>query len=115
MLSLLLHHPCCPPCLCLLQDALWSSLAECSVPLLLVSGELDTKFTASNGRLARRCAAHAEQQQAGSDAVAAADSSMRVALGTIPSAGHALHVEAPLQLLAMLQQWLADLGRLQGS
>jgi 2-succinyl-6-hydroxy-2,4-cyclohexadiene-1-carboxylate synthase len=62
--------------------SLWGRLAELSLPVTLVAGERDTKFTA----LAREMASH----MARADVV------------IVPGAGHQVHLEAPAAVAALL-------------
>lgn len=73
------------------QDPLWDRLSELAMPVLLVAGELDEKFTAI-----------AEQMAAGIGA--------RAAVAIIPDAGHATHLEQPRAVQAVVRAWLAEHG-----
>jgi len=68
------------------QPPLGHRLAMTSVPLLLVAGAEDVKYTASNRRLASR--------RPGIDAL------------TVPGAGHAPHLEQPDEFRRALGPWL---------
>jgi 2-succinyl-6-hydroxy-2,4-cyclohexadiene-1-carboxylate synthase len=70
------------------QEPLWDRLVELTMPVLLVTGELDTKFTA----IAERMAA----------------SLPRATLAVVPDAGHTVHVERPDAFVDVLERWLAD-------
>ena len=70
------------------QAPSWDRLHMLAMPVLVVAGENDTKFTA----LARRLA-----DAIGTNAV----------LAVIPGAGHTTHLEAPDAVLAVLRPWLA--------
>jgi 2-succinyl-6-hydroxy-2,4-cyclohexadiene-1-carboxylate synthase len=58
------------------QEPLWKRLAELAMPVLMVSGELDAKFTVAGERMAAAIGPHAR-------AVA------------LPGCGHAAHLEQP--------------------
>lgn len=68
------------------QEPLWSRLTEVDVPVLVVTGDLDTKFTALGERLTA--------------ALPAADH-VRV-----PGSGHTVHLEAPEAFISALENWL---------
>ncbi|MBL8775394.1 MAG: alpha/beta fold hydrolase [Acidimicrobiales bacterium] len=74
------------------QQPSWDRLAELSMPVLVVAGADDAKFTALAHRLA--------------DAVGA-----NATLAILPGAGHTTHLEAPDAFLAALRPWLAVHGR----
>jgi isochorismate synthase / 2-succinyl-5-enolpyruvyl-6-hydroxy-3-cyclohexene-1-carboxylate synthase / 2-succinyl-6-hydroxy-2,4-cyclohexadiene-1-carboxylate synthase / o-succinylbenzoate synthase len=106
------------------QEPLWTALPNCTVPLLLVSGQRDAKFAGISRRMATRLRqgpraardAAALQQNAAADGSAAAAAA---AMGCAPwhewvelkGVGHALHVEAPIDLLRLLRDFLARLER----
>jgi 2-succinyl-6-hydroxy-2,4-cyclohexadiene-1-carboxylate synthase len=69
------------------QRSLWPDLAALSMPVLLVAGNLDEKFTAIATRMAALIP-HAE-------------------LAVVADAGHAVHLERPDDVLAVLRRWLA--------
>jgi 2-succinyl-6-hydroxy-2,4-cyclohexadiene-1-carboxylate synthase len=69
------------------QEPLWDRLADLRPPALLVAGERDPKFTA----LARRMAA-------------VIGPSARVAV--VAGAGHAVHLERPAELAALVEEFL---------
>jgi 2-succinyl-6-hydroxy-2,4-cyclohexadiene-1-carboxylate synthase len=74
------------------QEPLWERLATLRPPTLLVAGALDGKFAAIAGQMAAAIGPHA-----------------RVAL--VPRAGHAVHLERPAELAALVQEFLdAPLG-----
>lgn len=73
------------------QDSLWPRLAELTVPVLLVCGEEDRKFTA----IACRMAASLPQ----------------AVLEIVEGAGHAPHLEQPEAFAAVLREWLTENGR----
>lgn len=70
------------------QQPSWDRLAELSMPVLVVAGADDAKFTTLAHRLA--------------DAVGA-----NATLAILPGAGHTTHLEAPDAFLAALRPWLA--------
>lgn len=74
------------------QQPSWDRLAELSMPVLVVAGADDAKFTALAHRLAGAI---------GADAT----------LAVLPDAGHTTHLEAPDAFLAALRPWLATHGR----
>lgn len=71
------------------QEPSWEQLADLSMPVLVLAGAHDAKFA----RLAERMA-HA----VGANAT----------LALVPGAGHAAHLEAPEDLLAILHPWLTE-------
>jgi 2-succinyl-6-hydroxy-2,4-cyclohexadiene-1-carboxylate synthase len=73
------------------QEPLWDRLAGLRPPALLVAGERDPKFTG----LARRMAA-------------AIGPSARVAV--VGGAGHAVHLERPAELAALVEEFLDAAG-----
>lgn len=73
------------------QESLWPRLADLSVPVLLVCGEDDRKFT----DIACRMAASLPQ----------------AVLEIIEGAGHAPHLEQPAAFAAALREWLTDNDR----
>jgi 2-succinyl-6-hydroxy-2,4-cyclohexadiene-1-carboxylate synthase len=68
------------------QRPVWDALASISVPVLVLAGERDTKFTALGLRLAA--------------AIPGAT------FAPIPSAGHAAHTEQPEATAALIGDWL---------
>lgn len=66
---------------------LWDRLPSITVPVLIVVGELDTKFTALGRRLA--------------------DGLPDATLAIVPSAGHAVHIEATDAVADVVAGWLA--------
>lgn len=70
------------------QDPLWDRLHRIEVPVLVVAGEADEKFSAAGRRLVESIGANAE-------------------LALVPGAGHAAHLEAPDDFLGILRPWLA--------
>jgi 2-succinyl-6-hydroxy-2,4-cyclohexadiene-1-carboxylate synthase len=74
------------------QEPLWDRLRALRPPTLLVAGALDGKFAAIAGQMAAAIGPHA-----------------RVAL--VQGAGHAVHLERPAELAALMQEFLdAALG-----
>ena len=71
------------------QDPLWDRLDELTMPVLLVSGELDERFTTMAHRM--------------SDAIGA-NATLRV----IAEAGHACHREHEPEFSAVLREWLGQ-------
>jgi 2-succinyl-6-hydroxy-2,4-cyclohexadiene-1-carboxylate synthase len=71
------------------QAPLWDRLGELAMPVLLVAGTLDAKFTALAERMA-----------------AAIGPSARVAL--VEGAGHAAHLERPAEVAALVSAFLAE-------
>lgn len=69
------------------QEPLWSRLSTIAVPVLVVAGELDTKYAALAGRLV--------------DAIGP-----NATLATVPGAGHACHLERPDAFVATVTGWL---------
>jgi 2-succinyl-6-hydroxy-2,4-cyclohexadiene-1-carboxylate synthase len=64
----------------------WAALATISVPVLVLAGERDTKFTALGLRLARAIPGGT--------------------FAPIPSAGHAAHAEQPTATASLIADWL---------
>lgn len=73
------------------QDPSWHKLHRLEMPVLVLAGEQDEKFSALGRRM---------QQSIGDNATFA----------TVPGAGHAAHLEQPEAFLAVLRSWLADHG-----
>lgn len=73
------------------QESLWPRLAGLTVPVLLVCGEEDRKFT----EIACRMAASLPQ----------------AVLEIVEGAGHAPHLEQPVAFSAVLREWLTENGR----
>ncbi len=71
------------------QAPLWDTLSQLTMPVLVVAGALDEKFSA----LARRLVA-----TVGDNAT----------LAIVPNAGHAVHLEQPDALMSVLRPWLAQ-------
>ncbi len=72
------------------QEPLWDRLASLTMPVLVVAGALDTKFS----EIATRMTAAIGDQ---------------ATLALLPDAGHAAHLEQPSSLLAVLRPWLGEL------
>lgn len=70
------------------QDPLWDRLGRLEMPVLLVAGELDAKFSALAHRLADAIGANAD-------------------VAIVPDAGHAAHLERPREFIAVLRRFLA--------
>jgi len=70
------------------QEPLWDRLGRLRPPTLLVAGDRDAKFAAIAGEMAAAIGRHA-----------------RVAL--VPGAGHAVHLERPAELAALVEELLA--------
>ncbi len=73
------------------QDPLWDRLHRLDMPVLLVTGGLDTKFTALAHRLAASIGANAVVE-------------------VVEGAGHAAHLERPAEFVGVLRRWLAATG-----
>jgi 2-succinyl-6-hydroxy-2,4-cyclohexadiene-1-carboxylate synthase len=69
------------------QRPLWGSLGDVTMPVLIITGELDEKFTALGARMA---------EAIGTSAIHA----------VIPAAGHAPHLEYPDQVAALVRAHL---------
>ena len=74
------------------QEPLWDRLHVVEAPVLVVAGELDTRFAATGERLV--------------DAIGA-----NAVLRLVPGAGHAAHLERPQAFLDVVRPWLAANGR----
>jgi 2-succinyl-6-hydroxy-2,4-cyclohexadiene-1-carboxylate synthase len=73
------------------QDPSWHELHRLDMPVLVLAGESDAKFTALGRRMADEIGANAT-------------------LALIEGAGHAAHLEQPDRFLAALRPWLATHG-----
>jgi 2-succinyl-6-hydroxy-2,4-cyclohexadiene-1-carboxylate synthase len=71
------------------QPSLWSRLSELKMPVLLLTGELDSKFVAINQQMVRQI----PQGQ----------------LQIIPQAGHTIHLERPSHFNQLVQSFLDPL------
>ena len=69
------------------QDPLWSRLVQLTMPVLVVAGADDTKFTAEARRMGEAIGTNAT-------------------VASVPGAGHAAHLENPDAFLATLRRWL---------
>lgn len=69
------------------QTPLWDALARIDVPVLVLAGELDTKFSEIGLRMAAALP--------------------RARFATVPGAGHAAHTERPDATVALIADWLA--------
>ena len=74
------------------QDPLWTRLHTLAMPVLVVAGALDEKFSAEASRLAEAIGANATMH-------------------LIPDAGHAAHLERPDAFITVLREWLAATHR----
>lgn len=72
------------------QTPLWDALGAIGIPVLVLAGELDSKFVAIGERMAARLP--------------------RAAFAPVPDAGHAAHSEQPAATAALITTWLADLS-----
>lgn len=122
---------CCPvafAAVLLLQVPLWGELRSCQVPLLLVAGQLDSKFAGIKRRMmARLRQGLTTAASAGTDSSTISNGSSSSSNGTaavpeqqiihqwaeVPGAGHAVHVEAPLQLLKLVKGFIETLPKQQ--
>ena len=71
------------------QEPLWDRLSELAMPVLVLAGEHDAKFTSLGRRMAE-----------------AAGDNARFA--TVPDAGHAAHLEQPAAFRAVVEAFLRD-------
>ena len=98
-----------PPKLCR-KEPLWSSLGAADLPdTMLVVGSLDTKYVKESERMLRRMLQGHERQEASDVAV----SSMSEGRGrhrrvVVAGCGHAVHIEAPLELWEVLRSLLGS-------
>ena len=74
------------------QQPLWDQLAELSMPVLVVAGERDDKFSAVGSRIAEAIGPNAT-------------------FALVPGAGHACHLEQPDEFLRVLRGWLLGVRR----
>jgi len=70
------------------QEPLWDRLGELDMPVLLVVGELDAKFTAVAEQMAARIG--------------------DVTVAPVAGAGHSAHLERPDVVVEILERWLDD-------
>jgi 2-succinyl-6-hydroxy-2,4-cyclohexadiene-1-carboxylate synthase len=73
------------------QEALWERLGELAMPVLVVAGEDDERFSALARRLGEAVGHNAE-------------------VAVVAGAGHSVHLEAPSAFLDTLRPWLARHG-----
>ncbi|MFZ6002312.1 MAG: alpha/beta fold hydrolase [Actinomycetota bacterium] len=73
------------------QAPLWDQLPNLGMPVLVIVGALDAKFTALGERMAETIGDNAT-------------------FATVPEAGHAAHLERPAAFLAVLRPWLSSHG-----
>jgi 2-succinyl-6-hydroxy-2,4-cyclohexadiene-1-carboxylate synthase len=73
------------------QDPLWDRLHRLAMPVLVIAGEADAKFSAEAAKLGEAIGDNAT-----------------VAL--LPGAGHAAHLESPVAFAAILRRWLTRHG-----
>lgn len=71
------------------QEPLWDRLGELSMPVLVVAGERDAKFTRIGLRMAELIGDNAS-------------------FATVPDAGHAAHLERPKEFRAVVEPFLYD-------
>src|SRR5581483_7463866 len=72
------------------QEPVWDRLAELGMPVLLMAGEHDTKFSALAFRMAAAIGDNA-------------------GISFVPGAGHAAHLERPQSVTTILARFLAAL------
>jgi 2-succinyl-6-hydroxy-2,4-cyclohexadiene-1-carboxylate synthase len=68
------------------QEPLWDALADMQIPVLVLAGERDAKFTEIGQRMAGEIS--------------------NATFATIPGAGHAAHAEQPAATAALVSDWL---------
>lgn len=100
---------CWPPCLLLLllliQVPLWGGLRNCGTPLLLVAGDLDSKFSGIKRRMMSRLKQGlSSAADTVTDASPIADQVVHH-WAELPGVGHAVHIEAPLQLFHLVKSF----------
>ncbi len=76
------------------QEPLWGRLGELDMPVLVVAGQRDAKFTALGRRAAGLIGANARFEE-------------------VPGAGHPAHVEAPDHFSALLGRWIDSVEAIQ--
>jgi 2-succinyl-6-hydroxy-2,4-cyclohexadiene-1-carboxylate synthase len=69
------------------QTPLWDRLRELRMPVLLLTGGIDQKFTTVASEMAERIGAN-------------------TTVRTVPGAGHAVHLERPVEAAALVNEWL---------
>jgi 2-succinyl-6-hydroxy-2,4-cyclohexadiene-1-carboxylate synthase len=70
------------------QDPLWARLHELTMPVLVLAGDRDTKFTDIGRQLV--------------------EGMSRATFATVPGAGHAAPLEQPIATAAIIAAWLAE-------
>jgi 2-succinyl-6-hydroxy-2,4-cyclohexadiene-1-carboxylate synthase len=73
------------------QEPLWSRLGALDMPVLVIAGEDDSKFSAEADRLVSSIGSNATKR-------------------LVAGAGHTAHLERPEEFLALLRPWLAERG-----
>ncbi|HSO94418.1 MAG TPA: alpha/beta fold hydrolase [Acidimicrobiia bacterium] len=73
------------------QEPLWDRLPELGMPVLLVAGGYDRTYSDVAHRMASAIGGNAE-------------------VAVLPRAGHALHLEQPMELAQLLASWATTLG-----
>jgi isochorismate synthase/2-succinyl-5-enolpyruvyl-6-hydroxy-3-cyclohexene-1-carboxylate synthase/2-succinyl-6-hydroxy-2,4-cyclohexadiene-1-carboxylate synthase/O-succinylbenzoate synthase len=88
--------------------SMWGQLPQWPVPLLLVAGELDSKFVQVNRKMhiALMSSSGSEGQQDGQQQQDQQQQGPQHHLVTVPDCGHAVHVEKPLLLVELLRTLL---------
>jgi 2-succinyl-6-hydroxy-2,4-cyclohexadiene-1-carboxylate synthase len=69
------------------QDNLWGRLGELRMPVLVIAGEHDAKFTDIGHRMVESIGRN-------------------TSFATVPNAGHAAHLEQPSSFVAAVREWL---------
>ena len=69
------------------QDSVWDRLQEMTMPVLVLAGERDAKFTEIGHQMVKRIGGNAS-------------------FTAIPDAGHAAHLEQPAAFLRIVRNWL---------
>jgi 2-succinyl-6-hydroxy-2,4-cyclohexadiene-1-carboxylate synthase len=78
------------------QEPLWDRLGLLAMPVLVVAGANDPKFTALGERLVACIGGHAT-------------------FAAVPDAGHAAHLEQPAAFVTLVEHWLATVTRESGN
>ena len=71
------------------HDPLWSRLGDLDVPTLIITGQYDRRYGEVGAQMAKAIGANARAV-------------------TVPRAGHAVHLERPEEVAALLADWLGD-------